>query len=86
MVVVRSGLLEKCKQEPDRPQSVVITLCKGKEQTPLSTLDLNEAEPIGEFSGLLKATLAGSKVLQLVDNPDIEAIEQDSEAHILNAH
>ena len=39
MVVVESGLLEKCKQESDRPQSVVITLCKGKEQTPLSTLD-----------------------------------------------
>jgi hypothetical protein len=79
MAVVDSGLLEQCKRAPDEAQSVVITLRKGKEMTPISALGLENAESIGEGSGLIKATLAGGSIMQLAEHPDVEAVEPDAE-------
>lgn len=69
--------------QPDAVYDVVIVLRADQEDTASETLGLENAEPIPYQSGMFKAKMTGSALVELAERPEIEDISPDYEVEAL---
>lgn len=75
--------LEKlCRENPQQPQQVVITLTEKAQHLKAADLGLAGAEEIGDL-GILKGTFTGKQLLELSKRSEVLEIVPDSEVTAL---
>ena len=76
--------LEKlCRDNPQEPQNVVITLSKEAKDMKAADLGLAEGQMIGSL-GIIKGSVVGEKLLELSKRSEIEEISPDIEVRALS--
>lgn len=82
MARMEENLRQLCRESPDRPRRVVITVGDDFRHLRPGALGLAGAEPIAGLSGMFSGALRGGRLLELAERPEIEAIEADVEVSI----
>ncbi len=68
-----------CRESPDKPRRVIITVGDDFQHLQPSELGLAGAEPIYGLSGMFSGALRGGRLLELAERPEIASIEEDFE-------
>ncbi len=71
-----------CRESPQIPRDVVISLVEGTEQLGPAGLGLDHLEEIEGQPGMLKGSITGEKILELKDRDEVEYIGPDFEVSI----
>lgn len=76
-------LRKLCEQSPNEDYNVVITLSLSHQDLDITThFGIKNLQSIPGLRGIWKGLIKGSEILKLADEPEIEAIEPDAEAHM----
>ncbi|MDP6352429.1 MAG: hypothetical protein QF926_10460 [Alphaproteobacteria bacterium] len=71
----------RCREAPDQPRRVVITLAEGATERDLGALGVSGHAAIEGLDGICVATVTGRQYLALSKRPEIEDIAEDIEQH-----
>ena len=79
---IAADLKQSCHREPQRERNVVITLAAQCEEHLVSDLGLEGVVEIPGLTGVLKGRLAGSRILELSERPEVDEVSEDFEVEI----